>query len=167
MAQREELCAAWHALPDELRKDLRLTRLYHALGGPRMEEPAEAVAPVEAPRSRDAAYDMIDRYLRNNLDDSDYAEYSAALEAVYGVPDTGCSAAGGRCEWPLTCEQRGSCAYGVTLPAATFTKAQALTALDEALDGLKDVQVRIAITEAFTDALGVALPSEPEPKGGE
>ena len=32
---------------------------------------------------------MIDRYLRNNLDDSDYAEYSAALEAVYGVKGPG------------------------------------------------------------------------------
>jgi hypothetical protein len=41
MAQREEVCAAWHALPDELRKDQRLTRLYHALGGPRMDDPAE------------------------------------------------------------------------------------------------------------------------------
>jgi hypothetical protein len=31
----------------------------------------------------DSAYDQIDRYLRNNLDDSDYARYSAALELVY------------------------------------------------------------------------------------
>ena len=28
------------------------------------------------------SYDMIDRYLRNNLHDDDYAEYSAALDAV-------------------------------------------------------------------------------------
>lgn len=28
------------------------------------------------------SYDMIDRFLRNNLDDSDYAEYSAALDAL-------------------------------------------------------------------------------------
>ena len=28
------------------------------------------------------SYDMIDRYLRNNLHDCDYAEYSAALDAV-------------------------------------------------------------------------------------
>ena len=27
---------------------------------------------------RATAYDKIDRYLRNNLDDSDYAEFSAA-----------------------------------------------------------------------------------------
>ena len=28
------------------------------------------------------SYDMIDRYLRNNLHDDDYAGYSAALDAV-------------------------------------------------------------------------------------
>ena len=33
---------------------------------------------------RDTAYDKIDRYLRNNLDDADYADYSAALDLVYG-----------------------------------------------------------------------------------
>lgn len=30
-------------------------------------------------------YDMIDRYLRNNLGDDDYAEYSAALDELAGV----------------------------------------------------------------------------------
>jgi len=40
--QREEVCAAWADLPDCLRKDRRLTRLYHALGGPRMHDPADA-----------------------------------------------------------------------------------------------------------------------------
>ena len=29
------------------------------------------------------SYEMIDRFLRNNLCDDDYAEYSEALEAVY------------------------------------------------------------------------------------
>lgn len=29
-----------------------------------------------------AAYDLVDRFLRNNLGDDDYAEYSAALEAI-------------------------------------------------------------------------------------
>ena len=29
------------------------------------------------------AYEMIDRFLRNNLDDDDYAEYSEALDAIY------------------------------------------------------------------------------------
>ena len=28
-------------------------------------------------------YDMIDRFLRNNLGDDDYAEYSAALDSLY------------------------------------------------------------------------------------
>ena len=28
-------------------------------------------------------YSMIDRFLRNNLDDTDYAEYSAALDSVF------------------------------------------------------------------------------------
>ena len=29
------------------------------------------------------AYDKIDRFLRNNLDDTDYADFSAALDLVY------------------------------------------------------------------------------------
>lgn len=41
--QRDAVCEAWAALPDDLRKDQRLTRLYHALGGPRMDMPSEAV----------------------------------------------------------------------------------------------------------------------------
>lgn len=32
-AQREEVCAAWHALPDELRLDPRMSDLYRALSG--------------------------------------------------------------------------------------------------------------------------------------
>lgn len=36
-------------------------------------------------KERDAAYDKIDRFLRNNLDDTDYAEYSEALELVYAA----------------------------------------------------------------------------------
>jgi len=40
------------------------------------------------------SYEMIDRYLRNNLGDDDYAEYSAALDALAGVsqPPTECKA---------------------------------------------------------------------------
>ena len=30
------------------------------------------------------AYDQIDRLLRNNLNDDDYADYSAALNLIYG-----------------------------------------------------------------------------------
>ena len=48
------------------------------------EQPAQ---PQQAPVARSKAYDMIDRFLRNNLNsDEDYAEYSAALEAVYTSP---------------------------------------------------------------------------------
>jgi hypothetical protein len=32
------------------------------------------------------SYDMIDRFLRNNLDDDDYAEYSLALDQVASPP---------------------------------------------------------------------------------
>lgn len=32
------------------------------------------------------SYDMIDRFLRNNLGDDDYAEYSAALDALCASP---------------------------------------------------------------------------------
>ena len=32
------------------------------------------------------SYDMIDRFLRNNLDDDDYAEYSAALDELCATP---------------------------------------------------------------------------------
>ena len=45
----------------------------------------DGVAPSQAPSSaiRDAAYDQIDRYLRNNLSDEDYADYSQALDLIY------------------------------------------------------------------------------------
>jgi hypothetical protein len=36
--------------------------------------------------ARSAAYDTIARYLRNNLGDEDYADYSSALDCIYGVP---------------------------------------------------------------------------------
>jgi len=48
---------------------------------------------------------------------------------------------------------------GVLVAPATITHAQALAALDEACDEIKDVQVKLAIREAFTDALG-ASPSD-------
>ena len=34
-------------------------------------------------KEAEAAYDLIDRYLRNNLDDPEYAAMSAALESCY------------------------------------------------------------------------------------
>jgi hypothetical protein len=43
----------------------------------------ERAAPVQEPVAS-AAYDMVDRFLRNNLSsDDDYAEYSDALDAIY------------------------------------------------------------------------------------
>ena len=47
---------------------------------------ALAAQPSEPVADRSDAYDTIDRYLRNNLDDSDYAEFSAALETLYAAP---------------------------------------------------------------------------------
>lgn len=32
------------------------------------------------------SYEMIDQFLRNNLDDEDYAEYSAALDSICALP---------------------------------------------------------------------------------
>ena len=42
---------------------------------------------VDAREALETAYDKIDRYLRNNLDDDDYAEYSAALDLVSTQPE--------------------------------------------------------------------------------
>lgn len=60
MAQREAVCAAWHALPDGLRKDARLTSLYHALGGPVMEAPGDAVTLGEGVGEEVAYQQLID-----------------------------------------------------------------------------------------------------------
>lgn len=47
----------------------------------------EAVAMQEwGAREIEEAYNTIDRYLRNNLGDSDYAEVSKALEILYAAP---------------------------------------------------------------------------------
>jgi hypothetical protein len=49
-------------------------------------EPYVSLASVQEPVAS-AAYDMVDRFLRNNLSsDADYAEYSAALDALYTTP---------------------------------------------------------------------------------
>lgn len=39
---------------------------------------------------REAAYDQIDRFLRNNLDDDDYATFSAALDSIYWLSGITC-----------------------------------------------------------------------------
>ena len=36
--------------------------------------------------TREDAYDQIDRFLRNNMDDESYAHYSQALDLVWGTP---------------------------------------------------------------------------------
>lgn len=55
-------------------------------------------------------------------------EIAANLNGTHGVPVTAkwpsldalkvrsCGALGEHCEWPKTCEERGSCAYGVSVP---------------------------------------------------
>lgn len=50
---------------------------------------AAARQPVGEPvadSGRSAAYDAIDRFLRNNMDDAAYAEYVGYLEALYAAP---------------------------------------------------------------------------------
>ena len=43
--------------------------------------------PEQEPVARSDAYDMIDRFLQNNLNsDADYAEYSKALDSIYTTP---------------------------------------------------------------------------------
>lgn len=54
---------------------------------------------VEQDSQASAAYDMIDRYLRNSLHDDDYSEYSAALDSLYTHPQPP--------RQPLTDEQIG------------------------------------------------------------
>ena len=46
--------------------------------------PVEAREPATPSSAlRNAAYDQIDRYLRNNLSDEDYADYSQALDLLW------------------------------------------------------------------------------------
>lgn len=69
LAQREEVCAAWAALPDDLRKDPRLTPLYRALGGPRMDMPSESERELRGAQEVKAGEDARDaaryRWLRD------------------------------------------------------------------------------------------------------
>lgn len=77
-----------------------VTEYVHGTAQLRIEEVIDAVTtqpsvvtemttPTAAPslallaNAQRAAYDMVDHFLRNNLDDGDYAEYSQALEMVY------------------------------------------------------------------------------------
>ena len=38
---------------------------------------------MSEPNEREEAYDLIDRFLRNNLDDTDYADFSQALDLLF------------------------------------------------------------------------------------
>ena len=74
----------WDAALAEQADDARCRQLLEAFDD--APEPAEQV-PVAMPSSvRKAAYDQIDRFLRNNLHDDDYADYSAALDSLYTAP---------------------------------------------------------------------------------
>ena len=52
------------------------TPLYTAPPAPVSAEPVHS-------KEKSDAYDIIDRFLRNELGDEDYAEYSAALDLIY------------------------------------------------------------------------------------
>lgn len=45
-----------------------------------------APQPQQIAEPASEAYDMIDHFLRNNLDDTDYAEYSQALDSILSAP---------------------------------------------------------------------------------
>jgi hypothetical protein len=143
MQQREEVCAAWHALPDDLRKDERLTRLYHALGGPRMEEPSEAasgVAPTDLARQWSDAYAAFKGafdtpQMRRNMPD----EYSAdARQRLREFDDAFRTSGVAPSPEPLPiincgkCEDREECKNGCVRHAAAMD-ADGVDSVDEAL----------------------------------
>lgn len=51
-----------------------------------LTELAKLKAASEQEPIRSSAYDSVDRFLRNNLDDDTYAEYSQYLETIYAAP---------------------------------------------------------------------------------
>jgi len=51
-----------------------------------LAQPAVPQGHKQEPDERSYAYDMVDRFLRNNLDDEDYANLSANLEIVWNAP---------------------------------------------------------------------------------
>lgn len=62
-------------------------------------EAGKPVAPVAQPVAvglRDEAYAQIDRFLRNNLDDTDYADYSQALDLIFVAPSPAANGAAER-----------------------------------------------------------------------
>jgi hypothetical protein len=72
------------SLPDEV-VDLRLLMdCRKELRNERKERRDERLKKYA--ENRDFAYDAIDRYLRNNMDDEGYALFSAHLDALYAIP---------------------------------------------------------------------------------
>ncbi len=58
-----------------------------AMVGDAMDTLSKAIAEAEKQKPlASAAYDRIDRFIRNNLDDIDYAAYSEALDRIYTHP---------------------------------------------------------------------------------
>ena len=76
--------AAAHSLPDEWPREF--IDWYRDLPDMKPESLWWMWAKATCSKSASDAYDKIDRFLRNNLDDSDYAEYSDALDDMYTPP---------------------------------------------------------------------------------
>lgn len=84
---------AWQEDPDpavEERNRLAAARAHTGECLRRIRDVLSAARPVEVQQEpsstiRNAAYSQIDRFLRNNLDDADYADYSQALDLIYGA----------------------------------------------------------------------------------
>lgn len=74
--------AWWHACNSEMYWD----QIYAAMLAAAPQPPVGEQPQVEQDSQASAAYDMIDRYLRNSLHDDDYSEYSAALDSLYTHP---------------------------------------------------------------------------------
>ena len=84
--QHEALKLALEALEDTLSGDLTPYQAAKTITAIR-EALAEQPAQQQEPMAQSKAYDMIDRFLRNNLNsDDDYAEYSTALDSLYTSP---------------------------------------------------------------------------------
>ena len=75
--RKEPSKANYDALADAVRK-LEAERDAAVAARAYLAAPEQSEENVEA----EVAYSMIDRFLRNNLDDEDYAEFSTALDAI-------------------------------------------------------------------------------------
>ena len=79
------------------------------------------------------AYDKIDRFLRNNLDDTDYADFSAALDLVYAddtpIAQTADAQDAARYRWLRADDGRGAVSLKIRLVSWNSEDA-----LDAAID---------------------------------